>query len=589
MANGGTVKLGVEFDTGDIKKEFDNLGKEAKKSAESVGKLSDTFENAEKDADSFGSSLSKLSDTAKGVAIGDLISNGVQTAIGGLTDLAGAIWNLDETTEEYRIAQGKLDTAFEAAGLSSEAAKQSYTEFYKILGDTDTATEASQLLATLAQDESDIATWAEIAAGVYGTFGDALPIEGLIEAANETAKTGEVTGVLADALNWAGISEDEFNAKLSELSTEAQRNQLIADTLSSTYSKAAKSFEENNESVIKARENQVALDEAMAKVGETIADVKNALLEKFAPAISEIGTKIADFISGIDVDSLLDSLGNLVDIFKALAPAIAAVTAAVVIYKGAIAISTLIETVSAALTTLKAVVTGATVAQTGLNTAMNANPIVLVITLIGSLITALLTLWNTNEDFRNAVISFFEDIKNTVADWVDSIVTFFTETIPNAVKTLLDWISQIPSAIFGGGSVEVETATPKAARAAVPVPASVGGGGGAAPMESGGGEGGISLTASRNRILRTLQNSMPSMEQRVTVATAAMTPSAAYADPFVAHRAYAQTGQQEQGQSAAPQRVKVDIEFKPREAARFLKPRIDEETNRQGMSLVTGG
>lgn len=587
MANDGTVKLGVEFDTGDIKKEFDNLGKEAKKSAESVGKLSDTFENAEKDADSFGSSLSKLSDTAKGVAIGDLISNGVQTAIGGLTDLAGAIWNLDETTEEYRIAQGKLDTAFEAAGLSSEAAKQSYTEFYKILGDTDTATEASQLLATLAQDESDIATWAEIAAGVYGTFGDALPIEGLIEAANETAKTGEVTGVLADALNWAGISEDEFNAKLSELSTEAQRNQLIADTLSSTYSKAAKSFEENNESVIKARENQVALDEAMAKVGETIADVKNALLEKFAPAISEIGTKIADFISGIDVDSLLDSLGNLVDIFKALAPAIAAVTAAVVIYKGAIAISTLIETVSAALTTLKAVVTGATVAQTGLNTAMNANPIVLVITLIGSLITALLTLWNTNEDFRNAVISFFEDIKNTVADWVDSIVTFFTETIPNAVKTLLDWISQIPSAIFGGGSVEVETATPKAARAAVPVPASVGGG--AAPMESGGGEGGISLTASRNRILRTLQNSMPSMEQRVTVATAAMTPSAAYADPFVAHRAYAQTGQQEQGQSAAPQRVKVDIEFKPREEARFLKPRIDEETNRQGMSLVTGG
>ena len=587
MANDGTVKLGVEFDTGDIKKEFDNLGKEAKKSAESVGKLSDTFENAEKDADSFGSSLSKLSDTAKGVAIGDLISNGVQTAIGGLTDLAGAIWNLDETTEEYRIAQGKLDTAFEAAGLSSEAAKQSYTEFYKILGDTDTATEASQLLATLAHDESDIATWAEIAAGVYGTFGDALPIEGLIEAANETAKTGEVTGVLADALNWAGISEDEFNAKLSELSTEAQRNQLIADTLSSTYSKAAKSFEENNESVIKARENQVALDEAMAKVGETIADVKNALLEKFAPAISEIGTKIADFISGIDVDSLLDSLGNLVDIFKALAPAIAAVTAAVVIYKGAIAISTLIETVSAALTTLKAVVTGATVAQTGLNTAMNANPIVLVITLIGSLITALLTLWNTNEDFRNAVISFFEDIKNTVADWVDSIVTFFTETIPNAVKTLLDWISQIPSAIFGGGSVEVETATPKAARAAVPVPASVGGG--AAPMESGGGEGGISLTASRNRILRTLQNSMPSMEQRVTVATAAMTPSAAYADPFVAHRAYAQTGQQEQGQSAAPQRVKVDIEFKPREAARFLKPRIDEETNRQGMSLVTGG
>lgn len=98
-----------------------------------------------------------------------------------------------------------------------------------------------------------------------------------------------------------------------------------------------------------------------------------------------------------------------------------------------------------------------------------------------------------------------------------------------------------------------------------------------------------SLTAGRNRVLRALENSIPSMEQRVTVATAAMMPSSAYADPFAAHRAYAQTGQNEQGQSAAPQRLKVDIEVKPKEAARFLKPRIDEEANRQGTSLTRGG
>lgn len=98
-----------------------------------------------------------------------------------------------------------------------------------------------------------------------------------------------------------------------------------------------------------------------------------------------------------------------------------------------------------------------------------------------------------------------------------------------------------------------------------------------------------SLTAGRNRVLRALGNSMPSMERRVTVATAAMMPSSAYADPFAAHRAYAQTGQNEQGQSAAPQRLKVDIEVKPKEAARFLKPRIDEEANRQGTSLTRGG
>lgn len=86
-----------------------------------------------------------------------------------------------------------------------------------------------------------------------------------------------------------------------------------------------------------------------------------------------------------------------------------------------------------------------------------------------------------------------------------------------------------------------------------------------------------------------MQTSMPAMEQRVAAATAAMAPASAYYDPFAAHRAASQAGQPEQGQSAAPQRVQLDIEFKPREAARFLKPHIDEETNRKGESLARGG
>ena len=76
--------------------------------------------------------------------MGNLISSGIQAALNGIRELGSAIWNLDEATEEYRTAQGKLTTAFEAAGYSGEAAQKSYTEFYKILGDTDTAAEASQ-------------------------------------------------------------------------------------------------------------------------------------------------------------------------------------------------------------------------------------------------------------------------------------------------------------------------------------------------------------------------------------------------------------------------------------------------------------
>ena len=87
--------------------------------------------------------------------------------------------------------------------------------------------------------------WTTICEGVYATFGDSIPIEGLTEAANETAKVGQVTGTLADALNWAGISEDAFNEKLAACNTEAEREKLIRETLNGVYSDAASNYEKN--------------------------------------------------------------------------------------------------------------------------------------------------------------------------------------------------------------------------------------------------------------------------------------------------------------------------------------------------------
>ena len=128
----------------------------------------------------------------------------------------------------------------------------------------------------LVENEKDIATWTRIAAGAHGTFGDSLPIEGLIESSNETAKVGEVTGVLADALNWVGIMEDDFNDKLSACGTEAKRNKLIMDTLSGAYEDAATAFYENNKQVINARRNQATLSEVTAKLGDTSAVARHS-------------------------------------------------------------------------------------------------------------------------------------------------------------------------------------------------------------------------------------------------------------------------------------------------------------------------
>lgn len=232
------------------------------------------------------------------VAMGNLISSGIQAAASAVADLVSSLWNLDESTEEYRRAQGRLNTAFEAAGYGADTAQQAYKAFYGILGDTDTATEASQLLAQLAESEEDVATWTEIAAGVSGTFGDSLPIEGLIEAANETAKVGKVTGTLADALNWVGISEDEFNAKLAAAGSESERNRLIMETLSNQYDQAAQAFYRNNEALVASRNAQAQMDEVTAQLGNTIANLKNQLTANLLPALSGLADAFNGLLTG---------------------------------------------------------------------------------------------------------------------------------------------------------------------------------------------------------------------------------------------------------------------------------------------------
>lgn len=264
----------------------------------------DKLESGTRDADDAMDDLGDAAESAGGklsamtVAMGNLIASGIQAAISAVGNLVSSLWNLDEATEEFRRAQGRLNTAFEATGFSAETAEEAYDGFYSILGDTDTATEASQLLAQLAESEEDVAKWTEIAAGVSGTFGDSLPIEGLIEAANETAKVGAVTGTLADALNWVGISEDEFNEKLAECSDESERNRLIMATLSAQYDDAADAFRRNNGVLIEARENQAAMDRTLANLGSTIANIKNQLTNALGPALRGIVDAFNAILSG---------------------------------------------------------------------------------------------------------------------------------------------------------------------------------------------------------------------------------------------------------------------------------------------------
>ena len=284
---------------------------DARRAGDGIDDLGEGAEDAGENFDSF-----SMGTIALGTALGNLATGAIQLVIGKLKEMVSSVWNIDDTTREYREGIGKLETAFQMAGYGSDVAKSAFSSMYRILGDNDTATEASQLLAQLAENEQQISDWGTIAAGALGTFGDSIPIEGLIESANETAKVGIVTGVLADALNWVGISEDEFNEKLAECSDTSERTALITDTLKGQYSDAAAALEENNAEIISYNESQLAMQDSMSNLGEAVGNVKSAFMDKLAPAIGKAADKLAEWIGKIDVDAIFDKISTIVENFK---------------------------------------------------------------------------------------------------------------------------------------------------------------------------------------------------------------------------------------------------------------------------------
>lgn len=281
--------------------ELTKAEKEAKTCADALGKVNSNLDETDTAADSASGGIDGfIGKMQSAIVKGQLMAKAIEGIGATLKQVGQWVWDLDKNTEDYRKSQGKLNTAFSSAGLSVKDAKKAYSDFYKVLGDTDTATEAAQLLAQLTDSQEDLSKWTNIAAGVSGTFGDALPINGLIEAANETAKVGQVTGVLADALNWAGVSEESFNASLAACSTESERNQLILTTLTDTYSAAADTFFENNDQLIKHRENQIAVQESTAKLGDAIGKFKDDILAKLAPTFATAADKGVQFINKLD-------------------------------------------------------------------------------------------------------------------------------------------------------------------------------------------------------------------------------------------------------------------------------------------------
>lgn len=373
------------------------------------------------------------------VGMGKLIG-GVLVGSGAI---GGALVSVTESTMEYRTAMGKLDAAFITSGHSAETATATYNGLVRVLGDTDVAVEAANHLALLADNEQDLQTWTNICTGVFATFGDSLPIEGLTEAANETAKVGQVTGPLADALNWAGVSEDAFNASLAACTTEQERQQLIMETLNGLYDDASQRYQEMNADVIAANEAQEKFSAAMASFGETAQPIVNAIRDGLGTLLLALTDLVAsaDFSAietGISsafawlIDTVVPAVGEFVNFVLENKEPILAVIAAVAAGFVAWNVVTIVQGVVSAIKAWQLATQGMTVAQKLLNLAMNANPIGIIITVITALVAAFIVLWNNCEGFRNFFINLWENIKNIVSNAVEAVKNFFGNLVSGA-------------------------------------------------------------------------------------------------------------------------------------------------------------
>lgn len=433
------------------------------------------MENARKSAKSVGEGAKESADDidVMDIALGNLVANGISALIEAGANAARSIYGMAEETREFRQDMATLETAFDDAGFTAETATDTWKDLYAVFGEDDRAVEAANNISRMAKNQEDLNDWLEITTGIWGSYQDALPVESLAEAAGETAKVGKVTGTLADALNWnseaaelfAGYmskdvttAEDAFNEALADCNSEAERQALIVDTLTKLYGPAAAKYEETAASVMAANDAQSDYLLTQAEMGEKIepvtvavkngiTDLMNAGMQLFANVdFMEWAGKIEGGFSwavNTGLPFLITNLPTLAVLFGGVTTAILAQTAATKL----MTLAKTHETTVLGLTK---------VGWHGLNAAMKANPIGLVITGITLLVSAFMYLWNNCEGFRNFwiglwdnIVSFAISAKDSFLNVVDLIVAGF-KLIPNAYITVFNWLIDKINAISIG-------------------------------------------------------------------------------------------------------------------------------------------
>lgn len=424
-------------------------------------------------------------DTEKGFtimkgALADLVSNGIQTVISKGTEFVGTLFSMTESTEEYRSMMSKVEGSATNFGYSIEYAKDRYKEFYSYLKDDQMATNAITNLMGLKVQTETLDQLVNGAISTWTAYGDSIPIESLTESINETIQVSKVTGVMADTINWAKISneqwntvlgkgtkareaftkavkdgeavEDAFSAALAATTDEQERANIVAKFLNQTYGKSKDIYDDLNEAVLEANKAESELKETQAELGETLqplqtkfTKLKNQALKEMTPAIKDVTNEFEDLIDGIDWRKAGNSIGNLLETagegvkfllenLEPISAVVAGVATAWGVYKatqlasnGVTAIATGLMAAQTTAVVANTVATeGATLATKALSLAQMATPWGLLAGLIGGAVVAIGTyvamsedstkVTNENVEATNELVDSYDDLNKTLEE-----------------------------------------------------------------------------------------------------------------------------------------------------------------------------
>lgn len=291
-----------------LKKIDEKQVKEVERAADSA---SDALEDAGKSASNFGDYLKA-----------NAVTEGAKALVSAVKDLA-------TETKEYSKIMGTLETSSEKAGYSAEQTNVIYERLYQVLGDEQTAATTTANLQAIGLSQKDLITITRQTIGAWAQYGDSIPIDGLAESINETIKAGQVTGTFADVLNWAGTSEDEFNAKLEEAGSAAERANLVMQEMSNQgLQQASDEWVKNNEALVENNQAQAELQEQMAELGEKVLPILTDITSMVSGMLTwfnNLDPQMQSFIAVVVL--LIAAIGPATVAIQGMQAAIAAVSA----------------------------------------------------------------------------------------------------------------------------------------------------------------------------------------------------------------------------------------------------------------------